>query len=263
MMFHEITNIIEKQERAVLCLLVQTKGSTPRLAGSKMLVYPNGRISGTIGGGEMEHRVVQEALQALEDGKPRLISYKMTDPEQGDPGVCGGQLEVYLEPILPQKTVVVVGAGHVGKAVASLAKWLGFQLIVSDDRPEFAVPDIIPDADGYHSGTIKELIGSYNIHNQTYFVLTTRGVDVDIAILPEILQTTAAYIGVIGSRRRWETTKKKLLEAGISDEQIERVISPMGLELNAETPEEIAVSIMAQVIMIIKGGDGGDMKSVK
>jgi xanthine dehydrogenase accessory factor len=260
-MFHEITNIIEKQERAVLCVLVQTKGSTPRLAGSKMLVYPDGRISGTIGGGEMEHRVVQEALEALEDGKTRLISYKMTDPDRGDPGVCGGQLEVYLEPILPPKTVVVVGAGHVGKAVASLAKWLGFQLIVTDDRPDFAVPDVVPDADNYHTGTMKDLIESYKIHNQTFFVLTTRGVDVDTAILPEILLTPAAYIGVIGSRRRWETTKTKLLEAGISAEQIARINSPVGLELNAETPEEIAVSIMAQVIMMSNNGDGGDMRS--
>jgi xanthine dehydrogenase accessory factor len=260
-MFHEITNIIEKQERAVLCVLVQTKGSTPRLAGSKMLVYPDGRISGTIGGGEMEHRVVQEALQALEDGKTRLLSYKMTDPEHGDPGVCGGQLEVYLEPILPQKTVVVVGAGHVGKAVASLAKWLGFHLIVSDDRPDFAVPEVIPDADAYHTGTMTELIESYQIHNQTHFVLTTRGVDVDAEGLPKILQTPASYIGVIGSRRRWETTKKQLLEAGISAEQIGRIHSPIGLELKAETPEEIAVSIMAEIIMLMKGGDGSEMKA--
>jgi xanthine dehydrogenase accessory factor len=260
-MFHEIAKIIEEQGRAVLCVLVQTKGSTPRQSGSKMLVFPDGRISGTIGGGELEHRVVQEALQALEDGKPRLLSYKMTDPEQGDPGVCGGQLEVYLEPILPQKTVVVVGTGHVGKAVARLAKWLGFHLIVTDDRPEFAVPEVIPDADAYHTGTMAELIDSYQIHNQTHFVLTTRGVDVDTEGLPLILNTSAAYIGVIGSRRRWETTKKQLLEAGISTDQIDRIHSPIGLELNAETPEEIAVSIMAQIIMLMKGGDGSDMKA--
>lgn len=259
MLFHEIAKIIDKQESAVLCVLVKTKGSTPRLSGSKMLVFPDGRISGTIGGGEMEHRVVKEALAALDDGKTRMLSYKMTDPKQGDPGVCGGQLEVYLEPILPQKTIVVLGAGHVGKAVARLAKWLGFHVIVSDDRPDFAVPDVIPDADRYHTGNITDLVESHKIHERTYFVLTTRGVDVDTEILPDILHTPAAYIGVIGSRRRWETTRKKLIEVGISNKEISRINSPMGLELNAETPEEIAVSIMAQIIMQIKGGDGSDM----
>lgn len=260
-MFKEIAKIIEKQETAVLCVLVKTKGSTPRLAGSKMLVFPDGSISGTIGGGEMEHRVINEALDALKDGKTRLLSYKMTDPKQGDPGVCGGQLEVYLEPILPQKTVVVVGAGHVGKAVSGLAKWLGYHLIVTDDRSEFAVPEVVPDADNYHTGTMKELVESYTIHDQTYFVLATRGVDVDLVLLPEILKTQASYIGVIGSRRRWETTKKKLLEAGIPEDQIERIISPIGLELNAETPEEISISIMAQIIMLTKGGDGREMNA--
>jgi xanthine dehydrogenase accessory factor len=261
MLYEEITQIIEQQGTAVLCVLVQTKGSTPRLAGSKMLVYPDGRLSGTIGGGEMEHRVVQEALDSLIVGKPRLVSYKMTDPNEGDPGVCGGQLEVYVEPILPTKTIVVVGAGHVGQAVAKLAKWLGFYLIVSDDRPDFAVPENVPDADVYHTGSMLELIETHPIHTQCNFVLTTRGVDLDTAGLPAILRTEAAYIGVIGSKKRWETTRKNLLEAKISDEQISRIHSPIGLELQAESPQEIAVSILAEIIMLSKGGDGSEMKA--
>ncbi|MEN8240930.1 MAG: XdhC family protein [Chloroflexota bacterium] len=261
MLFKEIAEIIDQQGTAALCILVQTKGSTPRQAGSKMLVFPDGRISGTIGGGEMEHRVVQEALDAIQVGKPRLISYKMTDPQDGDPGLCGGQLEVYVEPILPKKAVIVVGAGHVGQAVAKLAKWLGYYLIISDDRPDFAVPDRVPDADVYHTGPMGELIESQQIHNQSNLVLTTRGVDLDSAGLPAMLATEAAYIGVIGSKRRWETTRKMLLESGIPVEQISRIHSPMGLELHAETPEEIAVSILAEIIMLSKGGDGKEMKS--
>jgi len=261
MLYKEIAEIIDQQGTAALCVLVQTKGSTPRLAGSKMLVFPDGRISGTIGGGEMEHRVVQEALDAIQVGKPRLISYKMTDPQDGDPGLCGGQLEVYVEPILPKKAVIVVGAGHVGQAVAKLAKWLGYYLIISDDRPDFAVPNLVPDADVYHTGSMGELIESQQIHAQSNLVLTTRGVDLDSAGLPAILATEAAYIGVIGSKRRWETTRKMLLESGIHAEQISRIHSPMGLELHAETPEEIAVSILAEIIMLSKGGDGREMKA--
>jgi len=260
MILQQAAELIKKQARAVLCVVVETKGSTPRQAGSKMLVFPDGSISGTIGGGEMEHRVVQEALAALAEGKPRLISYKMTDPKEGDPGICGGQLEVYVEPILPRKTVIVVGAGHVGLAVAHLAKWLGFAVVVSDDRQDFATPELVPDADDTHTGTINDLLEKHPVNEQTSFVLTTRGVDVDSEGLPAILETAAAYIGVIGSRRRWETTRKNLLAAGITEEQLGRVHSPMGLELNAETPEEIAVSILAEIMMLTKGGHGGSMK---
>jgi xanthine dehydrogenase accessory factor len=261
MPYQEIAELIKQQERAVLCIVVETKGSTPRSAGSKMLVYPDGSISGTIGGGEMEHRVVQEALEALAEGKPRLISYKMNDPKEGDPGLCGGQLEVYVEPILPKKTVVVVGAGHVGLAVVHLAKWLGYAVIVSDDRPDFATSELVPEADDYHTGSILDLLEKHRVHELTSFVLTTRGVDVDTEGLPAILKTPAAYIGVIGSRRRWETTRKNLLETGIEEEQLSRVHSPMGLELNAETPEEIAVSILAEITMLARGGDGGLMSA--
>lgn len=260
MIYKKVAEIIEKQESAVLCTLIRTKGSTPRLAGSKMLVFPDGSIAGTIGGGEVEHRVVGEALEAMKDGKTRLLAYKLNDPKEGDPGVCGGQMEVYLEPILPPKAVVVIGAGHVGQAVAHLAKWLGYYVIVSDDRPGFAVPEVVPDADRYHTGSIEDLLASTKVNPQTNFVLTTRGVDVDVAGLPEILGTQAQYVGVIGSRRRWETTRKKLVSAGISSSELERVHSPMGLELNAETPEEIAVSIMAEIVMLSKGGDGSIMK---
>ncbi len=109
----------------VLCMIVSSRGSTPRHVGSKMLVYPGGTFIGTVGGGEVESRVIKEALEALNDGQPRMLKYDMVDPGKGDPGVCGGQLEVYVEPILPKPTVVVIGAGHVGRAVAWLAHWMG------------------------------------------------------------------------------------------------------------------------------------------
>ena len=224
-----------------------------------MLVYGDGRTLGTIGGGEMESRVIKEALEAIKEGKPRLVKYKMSDPDKGDPGVCGGQLEVYVEPILSQATVVVVGCGHVGKAVAHLAKWLGFRVVVSDDRDGFATPEQIPDADVHHTGLFADLPEEIVIHENTYIVATTRNVNLDVEGLPNILETRAAYIGVIGSRRRWETTRKRLIKNGFPKKNVDRVVSPMGLELNAETPEEIALSIMAEIIMLKQGGDGGRM----
>jgi xanthine dehydrogenase accessory factor len=184
----------------------------------------------------------------------------MTDPARGDPGVCGGQVEVFVEPILPPAMIVVIGGGHVGKAVAYLAKWLGFRVAVSDDRPEFCTLEANPSADEFYNCPMAELPLRLNITPHTYLILTTRGSAVDVAGLPALLETPAAYIGVIGSRRRWSETCKKLNEAGITDEQLKRVHSPIGLGLGAETPEEIAVSIMAEILMVRGGGSGKQMK---
>jgi xanthine dehydrogenase accessory factor len=256
-----IAELINRGESAALCTVVYSKGSTPRRAGSKMLVFEDGAFTGTIGGGEMEHRVLDEAMIVIHEAKPTLLKYSMTDPKRGDPGVCGGQVEIYVEPILPPEQVVVIGGGHVGKAVAHLAKWLGYRVIVSDDRVEFCTPEMNPDADEFQPVPMEDLPQHLNINRQTYLVLTTRGSTVDVAGLPALLETKAAYIGLIGSKRRWAATVKGLKEKGISEEAIQRVRSPMGLELNAETPEEIAVSIMAEIIMLSSGGDGKPMQA--
>ncbi|MCX8024004.1 MAG: XdhC family protein [Thermanaerothrix sp.] len=258
--YREVINLAEKGEAGALCTIVYARGSTPRHAGSKMLVYADGRFIGTVGGGELESRVIKEALAAIQDGRARLLRYDMVDPQRGDPGVCGGQLEVYVEPILPKPMIVVIGGGHVGKAVVHLAKWLGFRVAVWDDRPEFCNPEFNPEADEFYPVPMAELPKRLSIHSQTYLILTTRGSAVDVEGLPALLETPAAYIGVIGSKRRWAVTRKALLERGVSEDALGRVVSPMGLEINAETPEEIAVSIMAEIIMLRNGGDGQRMK---
>jgi xanthine dehydrogenase accessory factor len=248
--YQVVADLERQNKQAALCTVVRSRGATPRRASSKMLVYPEGNILGTIGGGEMERRVIAEAVQAMADGLPRLVEYSLSEPERGDPGVCGGQMEIYVEPIQPKPTLVVVGAGHVGKAVAHLAHWLGFHVVVSDDRPEFCSPEAVPDADEYIPAPLVELTSRIEITSKHYIVLTTRSVDIDVPGLPSLLETPAAYLGVIGSKRRWATTHQKLVEMGVSEEKLDTVRSPMGLDLKAETPEEIAVSIMAEVIKL-------------
>ena len=255
-----VAELLERGESAVLCTITRSEGSTPRHVGSKMLVYEAGNIAGTVGGGELEHRITQEALGLIPNGKPRLLSYSMADPAQGDPGVCGGRVDVLLEPVVPPARIVVIGAGHVGKAVAHLAKWLDFRVAVSDDRREFCTPEAIPDANEFYPVPMAELPGQLKINAQTYLVLTTRGSAVDVAGLPALVQTGAAYIGVIGSRRRWATTVKALRAGGLDAAQLARIHAPIGLELNAETPEEIAVSIMAEIVMLRSAGSGKPMK---
>src|SRR5512135_2263030 len=222
--YQALAQATANSEATALCTVVKSEGSTPRHVGSKMLVYSDGHFLGTVGGGDLEHRVLDEARLAMGDGAPRLLHYNMADPSRGDPGVCGGQVEVFVEPVLPPPMLVVIGAGHVGKAVAHLAKWLGF-----------------PDADAFYACPMQDLASKMTIDRRTFLVLTTRGSSVDAAGMPALLATPAAYIGVIGSKRRWATTVKQLQADGVSAESIARVHSPMGLELRAETPEEIAV----------------------
>jgi xanthine dehydrogenase accessory factor len=169
-------------------------------------------------------------------------------------------VEVFVEPINPPAMIVVIGGGHVGKAVIHLAKWLGFRVAVSDDREEFCNPESVPGADVYYPVPMDELTEQLNVTPQTYLVVTTRGSGVDAAGLPNLLDSDAAYIGVIGSKRRWLTTVKALKEKGVPEDKITRVHSPMGIELNAETPEEIAVSIMAEILMLRDKGTGRMMK---
>jgi xanthine dehydrogenase accessory factor len=246
-----------------LCTIVKTSGSTPRHSTSKMLVFQDGHILGTVGGGELENRVIKEALASLVDGCPRNLEYSMTDPERGDPGICGGQVEVFVEPVLPSPMLVIVGGGHVGKSVAHIAKWLGFRVALSDDRSEFCTPEANPDVDEFYPVTLSDLPHHLTITPQTAIVLTTRGNDVDVSGLPALLDTQAWYIGVIGSRKRWNTTVKELNQQGITKEKLERIHSPIGLRIGAETPEEIAISILAEILMLRGGGSGQPMQTAK
>jgi xanthine dehydrogenase accessory factor len=261
--YQALAEIEKNNGSAALCTVTSSEGSTPRHVGSKMLVYPDGKFIGTVGGGDLEHRVLDEAWMSISDGQPRKLHYNMADPSRGDVGVCGGQVEVFVEPILPAPLLVVIGAGHVGKAVVHLAKWLGFRVAVNDDRAEFCNAESTPEADAYYPVTMDELPKHIKIDKRTILILTTRGSAIDASGLAPLLDSPAAYIGVIGSRRRWATTVKALKEKGVSEDKIAKVRSPMGLELQAETPEEIAVSIMAEVMMIKDKGTGKSMRSEK
>jgi len=245
---------VEAGESVVLATIVSARGSVPRNAGTKMLIYPNGRLVGTIGGGAMEALVCQEAQAVCQSCQPKLLPYTLVDPGRGDPGVCGGEVQIYLEPYIPAAILLVIGGGHVGQAVCQLAKWLGFRVAITDDRPEFAQPGHIPDANVYLPYPFAEALNHFAITPQTYVVAVTRNMMLDREILPHLVNTPAAYIGLIGSQRRWTETQKLLRQDGMTQADITRIHSPIGLELEAETPAEIALSIMAEVVMHYRGG---------
>jgi xanthine dehydrogenase accessory factor len=248
-------------EAAALATVVSARGSMPRHEGSKMLVRADGSIVGTIGGGAMEGKVIEEALAAIADGKARLPTYTLNNLQDGDPGVCGGTAQIFIEPVAVSPMLLVIGGGHVGKALAELGKWSGYRVVLSDDRPEFCNPEYAPGLDDYVVCKPAEIVGAVNITSHTYIAAVTRGLPVDLKLIPALLDTPARYIGLIGSRRRWALTVKALREEiGLSETALARVHAPIGLELNAETPKEIAISILAEIIMLRRGGTGAPMK---
>ncbi len=257
--YEAILDAQRSSQPAALATVIRARGSVPRHEASKMLVYADGSIVGTVGGGELENRTIEEARQVARDGTARIISHSLVDPSHGDAGVCGGEVEVFIEPIMPPARLLIIGAGHVGRALAHLAHWMGYRVVVTDDRADLCTHEFIPDADEFVVGPVAEALLKIGVDSQTYVAGVTRGYLFDVDALPILLQTAAPYIGVIGSKRRWAMALKDLRATGLSDEVLTRVHAPIGLEIQAETPEEIAVSIMAEVVMLRRGGTGSSM----
>ena len=258
----EVINELEKSRTSfAICTIIDSKGSTPRSAGSKMVVTIDGRSYGTIGGGDVELRAREYAEDAIKTRVSNILSYNMVDPEKGDPGICGGSVQVFIEPVNPFQQAVIIGSGHVGKAVAFLAKWLGFYVTMVDDRDQEISDEFAKCIDKNIITDLDEITENLSIDADTVVIITTRDHEIDVKILPKILQTPTAYIGVIGSRRRWKITKERLLASGVTADEILRVFSPIGLDLGAQTPEEIAVCILSEVMKTINKKTGESLRS--
>ena len=245
--------LIAQGKPCAMVTVIRTSGSVPRREGSKMLVGPNAEVlAGTIGGGEMESRALKAGASAIHTGKASTLSVDLIDPASGDAGVCGGTVEMFVEPLMLAPTLLIIGAGHVGKALVHLAKWCGLRVVLMDDRAELCTPDIAPGADAYLPGPLSEKLSEVHLTANTCVALVTRGYPLDVNVLPVLLASPAKYIGVIGSKRRWATAKAALLAQGVNEADLARVHAPIGLEIGAETPEEIAVSIVAEIVAALR-----------
>ncbi len=243
-----------------LATVISTQGSMPRQAGAKMLIFTDGATVGTVGGGAMESLVIKAGMAVMNERKPRLETYTLNSLDDGDPGVCGGTAQIFVEPVVVPLSLIVIGGGHVGKALAQLGLWMGWRVTLCDDRPEYASPAHVPGLHRYVVCAPAEITAHIEIDANSWVCAVTRGMPVDLPLLPALLATDAAYIGLIGSRRRWELTKRALMEKfQLTESALDRIHAPIGLELNAETPQEIAVSIVSEMIMLRRGGDGRPM----
>lgn len=238
-------------EIVALATIVRAQGSTPRAVGTKMIVFKDGSFRGTIGGGEMERRVIEAAKTALLNRQPALLHYNFQEVEAGDPGICGGENDVFIDLIAPPMEMVIAGAGHVGQAVAELGAFLGLECIVIDSREEWANAERFPRARKILVGSIAEELQKHPIGLRSYVVIATRGHLEDGEALAAVLRSPAAYIGMIGSRRKKLRIFEMMRAQGFEEHLLERVSAPIGLDIGAETPEEIAVSIIAEVVKVI------------
>ncbi|MFA7404185.1 MAG: XdhC/CoxI family protein [Pelobacteraceae bacterium] len=229
----------------VLATVVASSGSSPRKPGAKMLVRSDGSAIGTVGGGRVESETIEAALQSLSSGEPITLEFVLTE-ENGF--ACGGRMSVFVEPRESRPLVVMFGAGHVGRAVTRLAHDCGFRVVVVDERPECAVGQLLPGADEIHCCPVMDFFDRLTLERESSVIIATTGHLHDFAAVRGSLATESGFIGLLGSRRKREALMMALTEEDYATGQRERVISPVGLDIGAQTPEEIAVSIVAQLI---------------
>jgi xanthine dehydrogenase accessory factor len=244
----EIVRIKHAGNIAALATVVSTKGSTPRAGGSKMLVRNDGSILGSIGGGCLEADVWQAGMSAIQEQKSRLLDFDLTGREETSQGlICGGIVQIFIEPIIPIPTVYIFGGGHIGYAVSKIAKMTGFRVVVIDDRPAYANAEKFPDADEFHIEDLSEVVPKLEVNKVSYIVIACRGFLEDQEVLAQVLKTNAGYIGMIGSKKKIRTVYDNLKNKGFKQEDLDRVHAPIGLFIATETPEDIAVSIVAEM----------------
>ncbi len=245
-------------ETVALVTIIETQGSTPREAGAKMLVGKEGLIAGTIGGGITEAKVIEEAKLALKEGKGRLLEYHLTKEQAalGEGAICGGEMRVFIDILLPPEEVVIFGAGHISIYLSKLAKMVGFKVRVIDDRKEFAHPDRFPEADEVIVEETEKALSHLKIATSTYIIIVTRGHLKDEEVLASVVKSPAVYLGMIGSRNKNAVIFKHLEEQGISTEKLKKVHAPIGIDIGAQTPAEIAVSIIAEIIAVRRAKRG-------
>lgn len=261
-LYEEIVAARRRGEAVAMATIVARRGSTPRRDAAKMLVYPDGRQLGSIGGGCTEAEVCRTAMTALRTGRPALLSFDLTDENADESALlCGGTMEVYVEPILPDPELTVFGGGHVGQCIAAAASTLGFQISVVDDRTRYANTDRFPDARALYCGPWEESFRQLPVSESSYLVIATRGHQQDLACLRFALRTPAKYIGLLGSLRKTRLLFEALIQEGIAETEFDRVYAPVGIEIGSETPEEIAVSVAAELVAVRKGLDVRPIKA--
>ncbi|BEH08558.1 MULTISPECIES: XdhC family protein [Geobacter] len=246
-LYEEMARLARLGEPFALATVVASSGSSPRKAGAKMLIRGDGSALGTVGGGHVEQDTLAAARASLAEGAPRTLEFVLTE-EHGY--ACGGSMSVFIEPQGRRPLLVMFGAGHVGRAVTALAHGCGFRVVVIDERPEYAVPALLPGADEIVCAPVDAAFARLTLDRESFAVIATPGHVHDFDAVRGCLATEVGFIGLLGSRRKREALMKALTEEGYEAGRQARVVTPVGLDIGAQTPEEIAVSIVGQLVKL-------------
>lgn len=267
-LFQTAVQLFHEKEDFIFAVIIESSGSAPRKAGAKMLIRSNGTIYGTVGGGSIEYTAIKDALHAFESKQTFTKQYDLSNRHAAELGmICGGTVTIQFQYVSHRDTklyqyfqeeslkqsnrVYIFGGGHVAQELVPILSRLEFSCIVFDDRPEFANHSIFPDAEKCIVGDFKDLEKFVQIQTTDFACVMTRGHEFDYLVQKQLLQTTAHYIGVMGSRKKTLAIREKLLADGFLESEINRCKSPIGLDIKAETPAEIAISIAAELIQIL------------
>ncbi|HTV57560.1 MAG TPA: XdhC/CoxI family protein [Verrucomicrobiae bacterium] len=262
-LFEEIVRMRRAGQRGALATIVHTNGSIPSYESSRMLVREDGTIAGTIGGGCVEAEVWAAAKEVIQEEQPRKMTFSLNNEAAYDSGlICGGTLEIFVEPILPQPMLYMFGGGHISVSLARAASLAGFGVSVVDDRESFANRERFPMATEIYT-SYEESFDKVKPNASAYMTIVTRGHKDDMRVLGWAVRTQAKYIGMIGSRRKVISVYRALQKEGFAESEFDRVHAPVGLEIGALTPEEIAISIAAELIAIRRGAANPPHKSIR
>lgn len=260
--YDELVRLRGLGQKCALATIVQVNGSIPSYESAKLLVREDGSMAGTIGGGCVEAEVWNVAREVMETGQPRHLTFSLGQDAAYDNGlICGGQLNIFVEPIVPQTRAFIFGAGHISKSLSKVANLAGFETVIVDDREAFANRDRFPEAVNVCAGEYEEVFPQLNVRDTSYLIIVTRGHRDDMRVLRWALGTPARYISMIGSKRKTISVMKELEKEGIPRESFDRLFAPMGLEIGAVSPEEIAVSVVAEMIAVRRNAES-DWRSV-
>ncbi len=249
--YDELTRLRRLGQKSAIATIVQVRGSIPSFESAKLLVREDGSMIGTIGGGCVEAEVWNAAREVMDTEKPRHLSFNLGQDAAYDNGlICGGQLDVFVEPVIPTPRALIFGAGHISKSLSKVAGMAGFSPSIIDNRETFANRERFPEADEIFAEEYEEVFPKLIVNENSYIVIVTRGHRDDMRVLRWAVSTPARYIAMIGSKRKVIGVVKELEKEGISREAMERVYAPMGFEIGAVSPEEIAVSVVAEMIAV-------------
>lgn len=254
--YEEIVRLRNLGQKCALATIVQVNGSIPSYESAKMLVREDGSMLGTIGGGCVEADVWSAAREVIDTEKPKHLNFSLGQDAAYDNGlICGGQLNIFVEPVIPQPKLFIFGGGHVSKSISKIAHIAGFSTIIVDDREQFANADRFPEAEATHAEEYESVFPKLNITSSSYLVIVTRGHRDDMRVLRWAVTTPAKYVAMIGSKRKTISVIQELEKEGMARELFQKIHAPMGLEIGAESPEEIAVSVVAEMIAVRRAPD--------